>query len=676
LFRNRVRITLRPVASLRVGGRLGLAGLVFLCPVAYLMWLLATQQLVAITFASQEVDGIRYLRGVNAIAAEMELAILTHAPPPADHLDALRAAQAAAEARLGIAAEAEATARALHGGDAFVARTRLRKLVGTVGDRSNLALDNVLETYYLTDPILTRLPQLLSQVAAVTPIAPLAAADPQARERVLIGVGSMQDELHAFAAAISSSLHANADLTLRATLGAAAETLRDEVADFSAALRAMRGSTLEAPRLIGDIARFADAAAGELDRLLEERVAALRTALLRTCLITLVLFGLAGFVVLHVVRSTVIRPLIALTGHTVRLAGGDLGAPLPPLMWRDELADLAGALHVFRETMRRNSALEAEGAAVAARRQSEADAMQALAMEFHASVNSELKTVADGAQALRELADDMASRAAHTTERSAGVDDSAAVAAQNARGVAGATDQLAGSSHDIAAQTMLTSRATRAVVDEADMARKLVGELTQVMAGTTDVVAFIRRIAGHTNLLALNATIEAARGGEAGRGFAVVAQEVKSLAVQTADATGDIAARIEAARACADNVARIIGRMTELVRDVDASSSAIAEAISQQNAATEAIRNNVRETVRSASAAAEGIAEVRADAVSSGASAAVLLNAAVAMSAQSKRLHGEIEQFLAVMAVADAGGHGEGASSATSNVQFGEELLW
>ncbi|MGB6911201.1 MAG: methyl-accepting chemotaxis protein, partial [Pseudolabrys sp.] len=61
-----------------------------------------------------------------------------------------------------------------------------------------------------------------------------------------------------------------------------------------------------------------------------------------------------------------------------------------------------------------------------------------------------------------------------------------------------------------------------------------------------EVVNLIRNIAGQTNLLALNATIEAARADEAGRGFAVVASEVKSLAVQTAKATEQIAMQIEA----------------------------------------------------------------------------------------------------------------------------------
>ncbi|MCA1298456.1 methyl-accepting chemotaxis protein [Stappia indica] len=74
-------------------------------------------------------------------------------------------------------------------------------------------------------------------------------------------------------------------------------------------------------------------------------------------------------------------------------------------------------------------------------------------------------------------------------------------------------------------------------------------ELHKASEQIGEFLGVIENIANQTNLLALNATIEAARAGEAGRGFAVVASEVKNLATQAAQATEDIARRIEALQA-------------------------------------------------------------------------------------------------------------------------------
>jgi methyl-accepting chemotaxis protein len=95
-----------------------------------------------------------------------------------------------------------------------------------------------------------------------------------------------------------------------------------------------------------------------------------------------------------------------------------------------------------------------------------------------------------------------------------------------------------------------------------------IGRIKASADSTAKIVKTINEIAFQTNLLALNAAVEAARAGEAGRGFAVVAEEVRALALRSADAARSTALLIDDSRQSADEGVQLSGRLALNVEEI------------------------------------------------------------------------------------------------------------
>lgn len=103
-------------------------------------------------------------------------------------------------------------------------------------------------------------------------------------------------------------------------------------------------------------------------------------------------------------------------------------------------------------------------------------------------------------------------------------------------------------------------------------ATQQVRDLEKVSHHVDGIVKAIEQIADQTNLLALNAAIEAARAGEHGRGFAVVADEVRKLAEQAANATGEVRTLMEQMRL---NVVKTVHSIDRIDHEAEAGASGV-----------------------------------------------------------------------------------------------------
>jgi urea transport system substrate-binding protein len=284
---------------------------------------------------------------------------------------------------------------------------------------------------------------------------------------------------------------------------------------------------------------------------------------------------LAGIVAAFVAALLAERRMGSLVDAIDRLSAGDRFAELPEEDEGGVLRRMAAAAETMRGRILDNDALAADQSSREQEARLHHAARAFFTRRFRETMEELLVTFTAAAEQIRTTAADLAARNQHMHGQTEHASQTALTAAKNIEMVAGAADELMQLVEDSVAQVVSAKHAAAQTTTDLARTDRTVRGLASAASRIDEVTKFIQSIADSTSLLALNAHIEAVRAGDAGRGFSVVANEVKTLAAQTAHATGDIGTNIHDIQTAVhetveaiDAVAASVGTMSESNQEI------------------------------------------------------------------------------------------------------------
>ncbi|WP_193184464.1 methyl-accepting chemotaxis protein [Nisaea sediminum] len=394
---------------------------------------------------------------------------------------------------------------------------------------------------------------------------------------------------------------------------------------------------------VHELVSDAEAAATVSEQSARKTVTNSKYFMFAVCGASVVLSFLIGWLL---VSRQVVRRVNGLQRTMAEIADGDLETEVDTA-GSDEISAMARTVEVFRDNGREVERLRDEQQRTEARSAEERrQAMLNLADTFERSVKAIVDQVGQSAAAMEKSSETMVNASEQVKSESTGVRAVAEATSSNVNTVAAAAEELAASVQEISANISETSRVAQQAAEKAQNTDRIVVSLDAESQKIGEVVSLINDIAEQTNLLALNATIEAARAGDAGKGFAVVASEVKNLATQTAKATEEISAQIDAVQANTNQAVEAIREIGTLIGDMTEKMIAVSSAVEEQGASTDEIARSSSEAAQSTNQVSETMNGMMSVAGEAGSTADEVLSAAKGVAAQAQSLDREVATFL------------------------------
>ncbi|WP_341318198.1 methyl-accepting chemotaxis protein [Paraburkholderia sp. IMGN_8] len=274
-----------------------------------------------------------------------------------------------------------------------------------------------------------------------------------------------------------------------------------------------------------------------------------------TWVVSLVVFGVGGALALIVathfaLRRIVTAPLKDAADLLDRIAANDLTARIPAASGNE-----IGQLFAAMQRMQRGLS------------------------QTVANVRNSCEAIYSGA---REIAAGNLDLSSRTEQQSAALEETAASMEQ----LTSTVKQNADNAQQASRQASNAADVAQGGGEVVERAIQTMNAISQSSRRIAEITGMIDSIAFQTNILALNAAVESARAGEQGRGFAVVANEVRSLALRSADAAREIKALIGASVEDVANGNSLVAQAGQSMKDIVGAVRSVATIMNEIKAAT------------------------------------------------------------------------------------------